>query len=310
MDAVRQVLIDVTRGGAMNPLRQRLDVGPTTFLSKPGAWEAHGVFGGKLVTVCPTNPPAKPLIQGLVPLFRAADGSLAALMPAASITAIRTAAVSGVAAELLAPRDATRAAILGAGVQAATHVEAFLCARPSLRQFAIWARNADACAAFCRDATARHPGVTFTAAGSAAAALAGAEVVATVTASPTPLFDAAAVASLAPGALLCAVGAFTPTTRELPSAALAGAAVYGDSRAGVLAESGTFLLAVADGAIAAGDFTAELGEALAAADGGVAPREGARAVFISLGLAVEDVAAADAALRAAEAAGVGTCWDL
>jgi ornithine cyclodeaminase/alanine dehydrogenase-like protein (mu-crystallin family) len=133
-------------------------------------------------------------------------------------------------------------------------------------------------------------------------AVAGAGIVVTATSSAVPVIEGG---WLAPGAHLNAVGACVPSARELGSAAVAAAALFADSRESVAAESGDYLLALADGAIGPGHIRAELGEVLT----GTAPGRtdaGQITVFESLGLAVEDLAAAVLAWRKAEQAGRGT----
>jgi ornithine cyclodeaminase len=147
------------------------------------------------------------------------------------------------------------------------------------------------------------PGIRVTACDSVRAAVQDAGIVVTATSSATPVLE---LEWLAPGAHINAVGACLPHTRELDTATVAGAALYADSRESILAESGDYLLAAADGAVGPDHIRAEIGELLAgtASDQGREDTTGIT-IFESLGLAIEDLAAAMAAYQAARDTGAG-----
>src|SRR6202022_2463912 len=188
---MRDALAALARGEALVPLRTVMRVpGVSGFLGlmpgyiSPRAGQ-EGALGMKAVSVFPGN--AQRGIdthQGAVLLFEADTGRLSALMDGAAITAIRTAAVSGVATDVLARRDASELAILGAGVQARTHIEAIAAVRP-LRRVRIWSRNAEHATALAAELRRRF-GFPIEAAPSAEAAVREAEMGATVTATPKP----------------------------------------------------------------------------------------------------------------------------
>jgi ornithine cyclodeaminase len=303
---MRDALAALARGEALVPLRTIMRVpGVGGFLGlMPGYISPHqgqeGALGMKAVSVFPGN--AKRGIdthQGAVLLFEADTGRLSALMDGAAITAIRTAAVSGVATDLLARRDAGELAILGAGVQARTHIEAIAAVRP-LRRVRIWSRNPQRAAALAAEL---HPRLQFSieAASSAEDALRDADIVATVTASPEPILQRE---WLKAGVHINAVGSSIPTSREIDTATMVAARLFVDRRESALAESGDLLIAMEEGAVKGDHVQAELGDVIIGKDPG-RRSPGDLTLFKSLGLAVEDVASAAYIVRRARETGTG-----
>jgi ornithine cyclodeaminase/alanine dehydrogenase-like protein (mu-crystallin family) len=296
---VEAALAALARGELYNPLRAvvRPPEAPTLMgLMSAYRGGTDAVYALKAVCVAPGNA-ARGLDahQGFVALYDGETGVVRALVNAGAITAIRTAAVSAVATRLLARPDARRLAILGAGTQARSHLEA-MHAVLDLERVTVWSRTPEHAMAL--------PGVEV--AGSARDALAGADVVVTVTTAREPIVE---YGWLAAGAHVNAVGSSIPSTRELSSETMAHAALYVDRRESTLAESGDYLLAAADGAITPDAIRGEIGELLiGAVDGRRSDEE--LTVFKSLGLAVEDLAAAEAVVERAIADGVGTDVDL
>ncbi len=290
MDVMAAALQGLARGEAILPLRQVLLLpgGQGAFATMPAVLTGNGAIGLKAITVFPGNHGTElDSHQGAVLLFEAERGRLLAVMDASSITAIRTAAVSGVATRALAREDAGDLAILGTGVQALTHLEAMAEAR-RLRRVRVWSRDPARVARFAEHASERF-GIRVEAAGSAREAVLGADLVCTVTASRES--PCCAAIGWRAGAHVNAVGASLPTARELDTPAIVAARLFVDRRESALHEAGDFLIPKAEGAITDAHIQAELGEVLT----GVHP--GRRApdeitVFKSLGLAVEDVAAA------------------
>jgi ornithine cyclodeaminase/alanine dehydrogenase-like protein (mu-crystallin family) len=270
----------------------------------PGQIDADGgrdgALGMKAVSVFPGNASRGiDTHQGAVLLFESDTGRLSALMDGATITAIRTAAVSGVATELLARPDATELAILGAGVQARTHLDAIAAVRP-LRRVRVWSRNPEHAAELVKASAARY-GAAIEAVPSAEAAVRGADVVATVTASPQPVLQRAWVKD---GAHINAVGSSIPSTREIDTATMTAARLFVDRRESALNEAGDLLMPMREGAFGADHIQAELGEVIIGSDPG--RRSAAElTLFKSLGLAVEDVAAAAFILKRAQETGIG-----
>jgi ornithine cyclodeaminase len=290
---MRDALAALARGEALVPLRTVMRVpGVSGFLGLMPGYIApregnEGALGMKAVSVFPGN--AQRGIdthQGAVLLFEADTGRLSALMDGATITAIRTAAVSGVATDLLARPDAGELAILGAGVQARTHMEAIAAVRP-LRRVRIWSRNPEHAAALASELRPRFKFPIETAA-SAEAAVRGADVVATVTASPEPILQRG---WLKEGAHINAVGSSIPTTREIDTATMAAARLFVDRRESALAEAGDLLIPMREGAVKGDHIQAELGDVIIGKNPG-RRSPGELTLFKSLGLAVEDVASA------------------
>ncbi|HET7458407.1 MAG TPA: ornithine cyclodeaminase family protein [Gemmatimonadaceae bacterium] len=308
MDVMADALRALAAGDAVLPLRTivRLPGGRSAFGAMPAyLGRPEAAVGIKVITVFPDND-GTPLDshQGAVLLFEVERGRLLAIMDASAVTAIRTAAVSGVATRALARDDATVLAILGAGVQAATHLEAMRLARP-IERVRVWSRSAERARRFAERAAARFA-VEVEAVESAERAVRGAHVVCTTTASREPLLRGE---WLAAGAHVNAVGASLPTARELDTEAVRRARLYVDRRESALAEAGDFLIPKSEGAIGDEHIVGEIGELLL---GRVAGRRTGDEVtlFKSLGLAVEDVAAARLVYDKAVAAGAGTRVEL
>ena len=231
--------------------------------------------------------------QGAVLLHDGETGQLVALLNASPITAIRTAAVSAVATRALARKDAKRVAIIGAGVQARAHVDAMRAVLddPEIR---IWARRLEAA-----EELAAEVGATVDP--SPDSALFGAEVVCTTTSATEPVIQKR---WLAPGAHVNAVGSSIRTTRELDTETMVHASLFVDRRESTLNEAGDYLIPAAEGAIGPGRIKAELGEVLAGMHAG-REHEDELTVFKSLGIGVEDLAAAELVVRRAREEGVG-----
>jgi ornithine cyclodeaminase/alanine dehydrogenase-like protein (mu-crystallin family) len=306
MEAMAGALQAIARGEAQLPLRQVLLLpgGQGAFAVMPSVLGPGGAgtsLAVKAITVLPGNHgTAYDSHQGAVLLFEGEHGSLQAILDASAVTAIRTAAVSGVATRALAKADAGDLAILGTGVQADTHLEAMRVARRLWRVRA-WSRRPEHVEAFVARAARRH--VRVEAARSAREAVEGADLVCTVTSSREPLIEAGWIAA---GAHINAVGASVRTGRELDSATVVRARLFVDRRESALAEAGDFLIPRGEGLVGDGHILAELGEVLLGRHPGRQSVEEVT-VFKSLGLAVEDLAAARLVYgRAAE--GGGGAW--
>jgi ornithine cyclodeaminase/alanine dehydrogenase-like protein (mu-crystallin family) len=270
-----------------------------------GAEGAPGAaYGLKAICIFPGNPAAGlDSHQGVVLLSSARTGEPLALLNASAVTEIRTAAVSAVATELLARADAAELAIIGTGVQARSHLLAIAAVRP-LARVRVAGRDPAKARRFAEDMRERTT-VPVTACDSAADAVAGAGIVVTATSSAEPVLRKD---WLAPRAHINAVGACVPQARELDADTMAAAAVFADSRESVANEAGDYVLARGEGAIGPDHVRAELGELLTGTAPGRAADTGIT-VFESLGLAIEDLAAATLAYRNATERGAGTWVD-
>lgn len=303
-------LAATARGDALLPLRQiiRLPGGRNALGVMPavlGGVAGSQAVGAKIITIFPENA-ATPYDShiGVVLYFDDTHGRLLAIIDASAVTAIRTAAVSGLATRLLALPSAWDLAIVGAGVQGMTHLEAMLAVRPITR-VRLWSRGAARGASFARWAE-RRLGVTVEICDSAESAVRDAQIVCTVTASRDPVVHGA---WLAPGVHVNAVGAAVPDARELDTQAVVQSRLFVDRIESTMHEAGDFLIPRDEGAI---DDTHILGELGALVVGTVRGREhdADRTLFKSLGLAVEDVAAARFIHARALADGSGTWVDI
>jgi ornithine cyclodeaminase/alanine dehydrogenase-like protein (mu-crystallin family) len=305
-EAMAAVLAAHARGGTYLPLRSVIrPPGAAGFMGLMPGWRGEqpggdAAFALKAICIMPGNP-ARGLDahQGLVTLFDGETGVPTAILDASAVTAIRTAAVTAVATGLLARADARTLAILGAGVQARSHLRALAGVR-GFEQVRVYAPTAAHARAVAEEA---GPAGELSVATSAEEAVRGADVVVAVTNSPEPVLDHA---WLKPGAHVNAVGASTLQARELDTATVAASALFCDSRESLRNEAGEFARAVADGAITGEEHVrAELGEVLA----GMAPGrrdDGELTLFRSLGIAIEDLAAAERAVATARERGIGT----
>ena len=296
IDVMAEALAALARGEVHNPLR--FIVRPPGEASLLGLMPAHRggddpLWALKTVAIFPGNA-ARGLDshQGFVALFDGETGATRALLNAGALTAIRTAAVSGVATRLLAREDSRTLAILGAGIQARAHLDAMRAVR-DFDRVVVWSRTPGRMPELEEAATAEE-------------AVRDADVVVTATSAAEPILERS---WLKTGAHVNAVGSSIPTTRELDTATMRDAALFVDRRESTVNEAGDFLFPQREGAIGPEHIRAELGELLiGAAEGRRSPEE--LTVFKSLGLAVEDLAAAEHVLRRAEAEGVGTLVEL
>ena len=302
IDLMESVLTDLAQGRVWLPLR--FVVRPPEEPTLMGLMPAHRSepqpsYGLKAICIFPENP-AKGLDahQGGVLLFDGETGILQALLDGSAVTAVRTAAVSAVATRALARADARELAILGAGVQARSHLEAMAHAR-DFERARVWSRTAEHAQTLAAEADAPFP---VEAVDSAQAAVDGADVVCTVTSAREPVVQRA---WLKDGTHVNAVGSSIPSTRELDADTIRDAGLFADARESLVNESGDYLMAVEEAGIGPDHIRAELGEVL------VDPGKGRRSdeeltVFKSLGLAVEDLAVAEHLHDRARADGAGT----
>ena len=297
VDAMGGVLAALARGELYQPLR---------FFGRPPQADnliglmpayrggAKSAWALKEIVVTPANPRrGLDAHQGAVLLHDGTTGQLVAALNASPVTAIRTAAVSAVATRALAQADAARVAILGAGVQARAHVDAMrvVLDDPEIR---IWARREEAAEELAAE-------VGAIASPSPDSALFGAEVVCTTTSAREPVLEHR---WLAPGAHVNAVGSSIPNARELDTETVRKSSFFVDRRESVLNETGDYLIPAGEGVIGPEHIKAELGEVLA----GLAPGrsdEDEFTVFKSLGIAVEDLAAAELVVARARERGLG-----
>ena len=259
-------------------------------------------LGAKIVSVFRDNPArGLPTVTSIYVLSDYASGAPLALMDGGYLTGVRTAAGSAVATRALARLEARTLGVFGTGVQARFHVEMIRRVR-SLDQVLVSATSRDKADSFAAWVTSTTGLKALAASAEEASA---ADIVAACTTSPTPVVIASAVRD---GAHVNAVGAFTPSTRELPASLIARAAVYVDSRPGAFGEAGDLLLACDETPFTLEDVRGEVGEVLL----GSAPGRAYAAevtVYKSVGAAFLDAATARVAFDAAARRGVGTVYE-
>ncbi len=258
----------------------------------------HAALGAKLVTVFGANT-AKGLTSHLasIVLMDPETGALLALLDGRYITEARTAAASAVSSRLLARQTSASLAIIGTGVQARSHLDA-LGRMHRLRQATVWSPNAarrdrfvaESAGAPCPVKAVEHAGE----------AVVGADLIVIATSSPDPVIDNGWVK---PGAHVMAVGACRPNQREMDPALIARGRLFVDSREAALVEAGDVVMGIAEGRFGADHIVAEIGEVASGAAGRRSETE--VTIFKSLGMAVEDVTAADLAYRRAVERGIG-----
>lgn len=301
--AVKNAFIQLSAGQADVPLRTALRVprhgGVTLFM--PAYLTGEDQMAVKIASVFKENS-AKglPLIHSLVVVMDTSTGEPIAVMDGAYLTALRTGAASGVATDLLARKNSQIVAILGAGAQGRTQLEA-ICAVRSIQKALVYDTALDRATSFASEMSQRLS-LAVEVADTPAKALHQADIISTATSSSSPIFDDGDIGF---GAHINAIGAFTPQMQEIPSDTVLRAKVVVDHRETSLAEAGDLLIPIHQGLISEAHIYAELGEIAA----GLKPARtspGDITLFESVGVAVQDVAVACVALELASQQGLGT----
>ena len=287
LDAVEAAYRDVAEGRDRSPQRTRVELPAGDLLLMPGLRDGGAGASVKLVTVMPDNAArGLPSVQALVVWLDAATGRPVALLDGEALTAMRTGAASGVATRLLACTDAATLGVIGAGGQAEWQVRAVLAARP-IRRVRVFARDSARRAAFA-ERMADATGIEVLPAASAEDAVRDADVVCCATTSVQPVFEAA---WLRPGAHVNGIGAFRLGMVEMPSEVFARASMVAvDARRAALAEAGDVVAAIERGLLTEGDLV-EIGTV--GRDWAESRDPEAVTVFKSVGLAIQDLAAAE-----------------
>ena len=306
IDVMAEALLALAQGDVVLPLRSMVWMPDKSRLLglMPAYLGAPRSLGLKVISYLPGNHGTeRDSHQGAVLLFDTHTGGLLAMIDASSITAIRTAAVSGLATRLLAREDAGDLALLGSGVQASAHLEAMRAVR-TLRRVRVCSASLLRAQAFARHHE-KILGFPIEAVTTAKEAVSGADLICTATPSREPVLLGDWIAA---GAHVNAVGACFPAARELDTEAVVKSRLYVDRRESTLTEAGDFLIPKAEGAIGDDHIVGELGEILA---GRVAARRSRDelTLFKSLGIAIEDLAAAHRIHARARASGKGIAVD-
>ena len=317
VETMTSALRAFSTGGVTQPVRTVISMeGDHAFFGLMPAFvrapDSGAGLGAKLVTVVGRNA-ARGLPSHLasIVLLDPETGALQALLDGRYITEARTAAVSAVSSRLLARKTAKSLAIIGSGVQARSHLDA-LSRIHSLRQVTVWSpqkEHRDAFVEWARGVTGTERGRSanghssvpnICAVDHAGEAVVGADIIVLVTSSPTPVIEDGWVK---PGAHVIGVGACRPNQREMDPHLVARARLFVDSRSAALVESGDVVLGIQEARFGADHIVAEIGELVAGAIGRRTDSE--ITIFKSLGLAVEDVTAAQLAYRRAVERGLG-----
>jgi alanine dehydrogenase len=303
---MESALAELAHGDAEVPVRLVLDAGPGVgaVALMPAELRGSNALGYKVVTVFPgARERGEPAHQAVVALLDSDTGRILAFLDGTSITAIRTAAVSAVATRHLARPDARILTVMGSGVQAEQHLRSIPLVR-DLGEIRVWARRPAEAERVAGAHRSLAPLVRAVA--DPREALAGADIVVTATTAVEPILERAWVAA---GCHINAVGACVPTAREIDAGTVADARVFVDERRAALTESGDLLLAIGEGAISPDHIAGELGDVIV---GRLRGRTGDDEItlFESLGLGVEDVAAAQFAHRQAVALDLGATMRL
>ncbi len=303
IDAMRAAFAELARGHAQSPQRLSVTTQAGVSLFMPAYLSDSGALAQKIVSVFPNNPArGLPTIHGLVIVLDPDTGQPRALLEGATLTAIRTGAASGLATQLLARARAQIFALIGAGGQAYDQVRAVLAVR-EIFEVRIASRGGESAARLAEQL--RQEGVNARAM-DVRGAVQGADIITTVTDSKTPVF---LDADVAPGAHINLVGAYTREMQEAPASTIMRAKVYVDDVMAAAHEAGDLIKPVRAGLYSMNDLTGTLGQLLL---GEIPGRESEEeiTVFKSVGLAVQDAAAAARALARAEALGLGETIEL
>ena len=297
---MREAMTALSGGRTKQTLRQIIDLeGGRAFGVMPGA--GPETFGAKLISVFPENF-AKGIQshQGAVLLFEPETGALAAVIHAGEVTAIRTAAATAAASDILARSDASRLAILGYGEQAHEHARAMVQIRP-VADIRLWGRSPQRAGALARELEAElERPVTVSA--SAREAVDGADLICTVTAAFDPVLESAWVAD---GAHVNLVGSSRDGPREVDDALVVRGRLFADHREGVLRQGAEVRHAIAAGLIGEDHVLGEIGEVMSGAKiGRMGP--GDVTLYKSLGAIVQDLYAGRLIHRLAVERGLGT----
>lgn len=295
VEIMKKALLDLEEGRCEMPPRLITIMPNTAKFGFMPAWLGD-YYGAKVITAYgPNAGTGFPTHIGYVMLFESEHSTVAGLVDATAVTEIRTGAVSAVATEALARRDAHTMAIIGAGAQARSHTAAITCIR-KIDRITVYDMRPEAAETFKAETESLY-GISVDVCTSVAECVKDADIICTLTPSKEPILTAEMVK---PGAHVNAVGTFTPVTREVSSDLVASSRLYADQTAAMKRESGEYLIPLQEGTITEEHIVGSIGEVLAGRKPGRTSDEEIT-LFDALGLAVEDVAAAVYALEASKA---------
>ena len=296
--SMRSAFAELARGQAQSPQRLVIDTGSGVALFMPAFLSQSKALAQKIVSVFPQNPArGLPTINGLVIVLDAETGEPAALMDGGKLTSIRTGAASGLATDLLARADSRILALIGAGGQAYDQVRAVMAVR-EIEEVRIASRSGHSAARLAQQL--QDEGIAARAV-DVRTAVQGADIITTATTSTTPVF---LDADIAPGTHINLVGAYTPQMQEAPAATIMRARVFVDDVMAAAHEAGDIIKPIRANLYSTKELAGTLGELVLGQVQGRLTNEDIT-VFKSVGLAIQDAAAAQAALKAAQAQNLG-----
>jgi len=308
IEAMRKAFGLLASGQADVPLRTAIPIPKhdAVTLVMPAYLHVGNRLGAKIVSVFPNNPNLElPTIHAVVLLINAATGQAEALLEGTALTAIRTGAVSGLATDLLARPDASSVAIIGAGAQARTQLAA-VCSVRQIARARVYSLSREQSEKFAAEMAGRE-GVpaTVEVAASAHEAAAQSDIICTATTSATPVLS---LDDVRPGTHINGIGSFTPAMREIDPALVQQARVVVDQRQAALAEAGEIIACIKERLLNESDLI-EIGDVV---NGKQPGRTNAEQItfFKSVGLAIQDVAAAQQALTTARQRKLGVAVNL
>jgi ornithine cyclodeaminase/alanine dehydrogenase-like protein (mu-crystallin family) len=302
IDIMATAFKELASGRANVPQRLGVETEAGLVLAMPGSLPEQSALAIKVVSVFPGNSRlGLPSVFGLVLVLDASSGAPLALIEGSHLTALRTGAASGLATKLMAREDARTVALFGAGVQARTQLAAVRAVR-DIREVRIVSRTPQSADRLAGELTGLETRVLA----DSGAAVRGADIVITATTSATPVVFGRDVE---PGTHVNAIGAYTPTMREVDADGVRRARVIVDTRQGALAEAGDLIMATRERAISTDHIVAELGEVV---NGTIAGRTSEEEItlFKSVGHAAQDVALARRVLDVAVSRRLGTTVSL
>jgi ornithine cyclodeaminase/alanine dehydrogenase-like protein (mu-crystallin family) len=283
---MREALVALESGQATQPPRSICALPHDRSFGFMPAYMGDGdCLGAKVITAFPQNAGTEyPSHMGYVMIFEAEHGSFVGMADCSVVTEVRTGAVSGVATDLLARKDAHVVGMVGAGAQARSHLAAMMLVRPAIDEVRVYDIRPEAAAAYAAEMSAKY-GVEVKVCGGVEQAVRDADIICTVTPSKEAYLP---LEWVKPGAHVNAVGTFSPSTREVCSDLVAASKLYGDQVEATRRESGEYLVPLAEGLIGEDHIVGSIGDILL---GRVPGRESDDEItmFDALGLAVEDV---------------------
>lgn len=307
IDAMQTAFVELSAGRAEMPIRSHISIAQPegTALFMPSYMRPTEMIGIKTVTLFEENRNNSiPYIQGMVSLFDGRNGTPKAVLDGMTITALRTGAVSGLATELLARQDSSVCGIFGAGVQGRTQLEAVCAVRPITKAF-VYDTFPAASQKFADDLS-KQLNIEIVAAESSEETVRDADIICCATISETPVFHDR---NLPAGVHINAVGSYKPHVQEVPEDMVLRSRLYVDHRESALEETGDLIIPINNGSMTEAHIVAEIGEVVA----GNAPArisDTEITFFKSVGVAVQDLAAAAVSLEKAENLGIGTVAEI